>query len=485
MNHRLYIDGSFVDAKALDRSIALNPATQESLGSVPRSSAQDVDAAVAAARRAFEGGEWRESTPRLRSQILNRLASLVRARASELASIETLNNGKPIGESEYDLDAVARCFEYYAGLATSVYGEVPPISDSALSIVVREPVGVAGQIVPWNFPLMMAAWKIAPAICAGCTVVLKPAEETPLSILEFAKSFVDAGLPPGVVNIVTGDAATGRAMVAHRDIDKIAFTGSTSVGKEIMRSAADTVKRLSLELGGKSPNIFFADASFDTAVSNALFSVFVNQGELCSAGSRILVERSIYREFVDALVARARTIRLGPGIERNSRMGPLISERHMNRVLEFIEIGKSEAKLAIGGGRACGGWLDRGFFVEPTIFYDVDNSARIAQEEIFGPVACVVPFDSEDEAISIANRTDYGLAAAVWTHDIFRALRCVRRLRTGTVWVNHMQPTHVEAPWGGQKQSGFGRELGKWGLEEYLHLKNVYLNLNDQAISWP
>jgi betaine-aldehyde dehydrogenase len=331
----------------------------------------------------------------------------------------------------------------------------------------------------------MAAWKIAPAICAGCTAVLKPAEETPLSALALAEGFAEAGLPPGVVNIVTGEGATaGAALVRHRDVDKVAFTGSPEVGRLIMQDAAGTLKKISLELGGKSPSIFFADADFESAVAGALFGVFLNQGEVCSAGSRILVQRPIYQSFLDAMVEKARTIRLGDGRDRETQMGPLITETQRARVRGYQEIGKREAKLALGGGVPGGERFARGFFVEPTIFYDVDNAARIAQEEIFGPVACVIPFDDEADALRIANGTRYGLAAAVWSRDIFRVMRVVRALRAGVVWVNQTQVSAIEAPWGGCKQSGFGRELGRWGVEEYLQVKQVYVNLDEQPFTW-
>lgn len=481
--YRMYVDGKWVEARSGQELQVVNPADEQVLATVPAGDAQDIDAAVKAARRAFDEG-WRNVTAQQRGRILLKLAELTRAHRSELARLECLNNGKPIVEAELDIDDVATCFEYYGGLATKIRGDVLTVPAEALALAIREPVGVAGQIIPWNYPLLMAAWKLAPALAAGCTCVLKPAEQTPLTALKFAELFEQAGLSPGVVNIVTGDGpGAGAPLVRHPLVDKVAFTGGIDTGKLVMSMAAESLKKVSLELGGKSPNIFFADADFEAAVDGALFGVFINQGEVCSAGSRVLVQRSIYHRVLEAMVEKARKIKVGPGLDPATKMGPLVSREQMEKVAMYQQIGKREgAKVALGGGRSRE--FPKGYFVEPTIFSDVDNNMRIAREEIFGPVVCVIPFEDERDALRLANDTYYGLAAAVWTRDIYRALRAVRELQAGIVWVNHSQPAMVEAPWGGYKMSGFGRELGPWGLEEYQQVKQVYINLSEQPIAW-
>ncbi len=459
---KMFIGGDWVEGSSEALLPVYDPSTEEVMAWVPEGRAEDVDRAVTAARSAFDDGPWSQTTAAERGRLLLRLAEKIRQNSAALAELESRNSGKPIVEAEFDIADVATCFEYYGGLANKVLGQVNPVPDNALSFTLREPMGVAGLIVPWNYPLLMAAWKLAPALAAGCSCVLKSSKHTPLTALEIAKWFEEVGLPRGVVNIVTGTGrGVGVPLTAHPGVDKIAFTGSSEVGKTILKSAANSVKRVTMELGGKSPNIFFADADFEAAIDGALFGVFINQGEVCSAGSRILVECSIYGKFVEAMTEKAKRIKLGAPLDRGTKMGPLVSKEQYDRVRSYQEVGKKEAKLAIGGGRSPS--IAKGYYVEPTIFYDVDNGSRIAREEIFGPVACVIPFEGEQQAVAIANDTPFGLAAAVWTRDIFKAFRTIRKIRAGIVWVNHMQPTYVEAPWGGFKQSGFGRELGPWG----------------------
>lgn len=481
----LYIGGKFVEGADPTQEI-VNPATGEVIAMAARATREETRAAIAAARAAFDAGTWSGATAQRRGQVLLEVARRLRERTAELARLETENMGKPIVEAELDVADAATCFEYYGGLATKITGDVNPVPDDALSLTLREPVGVCGQIIPWNYPLLMAAWKVAPALCAGCTVVLKPAEATPATALELARLLDGiADLPRGVVNIVTGDGpVVGAELASSEAVDKVAFTGSTRIGRTILRAAADSnLKKVTLELGGKSPNIFFADAAWEAAVEGAVFGVFVNQGEVCSAGSRILVERSIHGRFVEAVVAKARQITLGDPFDRATRMGPLVTAAHRERVAGMVDQGARDgARLVLGGGRPRG--LERGHWLEPTIFDGVDPASRLAQEEVFGPVVSIIPFDGEEDAVRIGNGTQYGLAGAVWTRDIYRALRVVKRLRAGVVWVNHMQPTYVEAPWGGMKMSGVGRELGRYGLDGYLELKQVHINLNEKPMGW-
>ena len=413
------------------------------------------------------------------------MARLVREHAAALAELETRNCGKPIVESEFDVQDAATCLEYYGGLATKIHGETFSVPDNAINLTLKEPIGVVGLIVPWNYPLLLAMWKLGPALSAGCTVVLKPAEQTPLTMLEFARLVREhlPELPPGVFNVVTGDGpVAGRALVESMEVDKIAFTGGTETGREVLHGVArSNLKKVSLELGGKSPNIFFADCDLDAATDGALFGVFINQGEVCSAGSRVLVQREIAAEFIARMQEKTARIRLGNPLDRATKMGPVVSQEHMERVLAAIARGRQEARLVAGGGRAES--LPQGCFIEPTIF-ESDNAAWIAREEIFGPVVTVIPFGDEDDAIQIANDTPYGLAAAVWSRDIFRCLRVVKAVRAGIVWVNTMQPCYVEAPWGGYKQSGHGREMSLHGKEEFLETKQVHINLSETPLGW-
>jgi aldehyde dehydrogenase (NAD+) len=475
---RLLINGEWVESS--QKFDTINPANGEVLTQVAAASAEDVDRAVKAARRAFEdrSGPWRKMSASERGRLLWKLADLVESHIDELAELETLDNGKPIFESRYvDMPMVIDVLRYYAGWATKIHGETVNTFESAFTYTLREPVGVVGLIIPWNFPLLLASWKLGPALACGCTAVLKPAEQTPLTALRFGQLAIEAGIPAGVLNIVTGGPETGKAIVRHPDIDKIAFTGSTSVGKEIMRGAADTLKRVTLELGGKSPNIVFADSDIDGAVKGAINGIFYGKGEVCNAGSRLFVESKVQDEFMEKLIARAKKLQPADPLDPKTRLGAIVSQEQMQTVLGYIEAGKKEgAKLLAGGNRVS---LDggKGFFLEPTIFGGVNNDMKIAQEEIFGPVLATLNFEDVDQVVELANRNLYGLAAAVWTRDVKKAHSVSRRLKAGTVWINTYGLMDAALPFGGFKSSGFGRELGQNAIEHYTEVKTVWMNL--------
>jgi acyl-CoA reductase-like NAD-dependent aldehyde dehydrogenase len=476
---QLFVDGTWVDALDGRTFDTFDPSTGAVLDSVPAAGEADVDRAVRAAHRAFVDGSWGAAVAeRERSRILLAMAELVRDRRDALAELEVRDCGKPLADAQADIDEVAFMFEYYGGWATKITGDIPPVGPEALSLVVREPVGVCGLIVPWNYPMLMASQKVAPALAAGCTVVLKPAEQTPLTALELARIGQEAGLPRGVLNVVTGfGPAAGGPLLTHPLVDKISFTGSKEIGKLIMRTCADQLKRVTLELGGKSPNIVFADADLVAAVPGTSNGVFGNQGEVCSAGSRVFVEAAVYDEVLQAMTDFAAGIRLGSGLDPDTTMGPLVSREQKERVEGYVEVGRAEATLTFEGSRPSDPALADGYYVAPTIFEARSNDLRIAREEIFGPVMTVLPFREVSEVVDLANDTEYGLAAAIWTRDIGRALTTAKAVRAGVVWINDSQPAPSESMWGGFKQSGIGRELGPYALDAYLESKQIYINL--------
>ena len=472
--NRLLIDGQRVAALSGRTFETLNPATGEVLAKVAEAGAEDVDAAVRSSRAAFEGA-WSRMRASERGALLLRLADLIRRDEDELVRLESLDSGKPVSAiRRQDLPAVLDTLTYYAGMADRINGQVIPARPDALTYTVREPLGVVGAIIPWNFPLMIGMWKIAPALACGCTVVLKPAEVTPLTALKIGELALQAGFPAGVLNVVPGfGKVAGQALVDHPDVDKVTFTGSPVVGRQILRGAAGNLKRVTLELGGKSANIVFPDADIDAAVKAAASGIFFNTGQVCSAGSRIIVHESIHDEVVERLAARARSIRIGDPLETSTAMGPVVSDVQMKRVLDYIDIGRGEGAFVVTGGARRG---EAGYFVEPTVFAGVKHEMRISQEEIFGPVAAVIPFKDEEDAIRIANGTVYSLAAGVWTGDIGRAHRFTRKLKAGTVWVNTYGPTDIRLPWGGARDSGFGREHGDAAIDNFTEPKAVWIN---------
>ncbi|MGO8122112.1 aldehyde dehydrogenase family protein [Rhizobium ruizarguesonis] len=488
MRSELYIDGQWVKPAKGGTCEVINPATEEVIHRIAAATAEDVDLAVKAARRAFDRDGWPKLTGARRAGYLRAIADGIRARQAEIARLEVLDNGKPFPEADWDVADAAGCFDFYAGLAEQLDNnpeEAIALPDARFtSKAVREPIGVAGAIIPWNYPLLMAAWKVAPALAAGCTVVLKPAELTSLTALELAAVADEAGLPAGVLNIVTGAGSiAGQAIIDHRQVDKLAFTGSGPVGSKIMAAAARDIKRVSLELGGKSPFVVFEDADIDKAVEWIMFGIFWNQGQVCSATSRVLVHEAIYGRLLERLVEETNRIKIGNGLDEGTLLGPLVSKRQYDQVVAAIEgARKAGATVASGGTRPEG--FDRGFYLRPTVLADVPLDSDAWKEEIFGPVVCVRSFKTEEEAVELANDSRFGLAAAVMSKDDTRAERVAAAFRAGIVWINCSQPTFTEAPWGGYKESGIGRELGRWGLDNYLETKQITRFASEAPWGW-
>jgi len=482
----LFLGGRWQAASDGASRACIDPGTGREVVRVAEATNVDAERAVEVARAAFDEGSWPQTAALERARVLVKLADAVDANAAELAQLETLSCGKPLREAEYDVADTANCFRYYAGLATKPHGQSYDVPAPSMSYTVREPIGVCAQIVPWNYPLLMSAWKLAPALAAGNVCILKPSEYTPLSALWLAKLAQEAGLPAGVLSVLPGAGpVVGAALAESMLVDKVAFTGSVPTGQAIMRAAAGNVKKISLELGGKSPNIVFTDADFATAIDYALFGIYANAGQVCSAGSRLLLERGLADRFLSELVRRAKAIVVGDGFDAHTEMGPLVSEAQRDRVERYIEIGLAEgAELLCGGKRAAVSGGETGYYIEPTIFANTTPAMRIVREEIFGPVLVVQLFDDEADAIRLANDSPYGLAGAVFTNDGAKAQRVIRKLRAGITWVNTYHPTYNEAPWGGYKQSGIGRELGTYGYDAYTEIKQINVNLAVEPSGW-
>lgn len=476
---KLLINNEWRDASGGKTMEVINPATEEVIATVASADKQDVDEAVKAARAAFDG-PWGKMSARERGRLVSKLADRLMEKADEVARLETLHNGKPIFESrQIEIPAAAECFEYYAGWADKIMGETIPVKGNYLTYTLREPLGVVAAIVPWNFPLLLAAWKVAPALASGNVVILKPASQTPLTAIALGEIAVEVGLPPGVLNVITGPGSTvGQAIVEHPGIDKIAFTGDTSTGKGIMRAAADTLKRITLELGGKSPNIVLADADIDAALRGATTGIFYGKGEVCAAGSRLLVEASIKDQFMEKLAARAKKMVAGDPMDPKTRYGALASKKQLETVQRYVDIAKKEGATLVAGGERADIGTGKGYFFQPTVFDNVAPDATISREEIFGPVLATITFADLDEAIALANGSQYGLAAAVWTRDVKKAHYVARKLQAGTVWINTYNVYDTAAPFGGYKASGFGREMSAHALEHYTQVKSVWVDLN-------
>jgi betaine-aldehyde dehydrogenase len=479
-----FIDGKFESGASL-RTL-YNPATGKQLCQVEEAGRKQVEKAIEAARNAFDEGSWSQSTAADRARILRQIADKIEARLQELAHLETLNSGKPLRESRFDIADGVNCLRYYAGLIDKPSGQVIDVPAKAISQTVREPIGVCGQIIPWNYPFQMAVWKLAPALAAGNTCILKPSEYTPLTAIKLAEILQEVELPPGVVNIVLGDGpGAGLPIAESQLVDKLAFTGSGTTGRIVSQAALGNLKKVTLELGGKSPMIVFDDYDVDIAVDYAMFAIFCHAGQVCSAGSRFIVADRIYDEFLARFVERSRKIAVGPGLDEATEMGPLVSRKQLDRVAEYVEIGLQEgATLMLGGDQPSGGRFENGYYLNPTIFAGVNSGMRIVQEEIFGPVAVVEKFSNEKEAIALANETRYGLAGAVFTNDITRAYKVIKAIRCGVTWINGFHSCYNECPFGGYKESGWGRECGTYGLEAYTEVKVINLNMDTGPVNW-
>lgn len=483
---KLYINGEWVDSSNPETQDILNPANQEVIAKAPKATKEETEEAIKAAKAAFESGVWAGRTPQERAKVLLQIADKMEENLEELADLETMNNGKTKREALSDAEESVNTFRYYAALLNNPNGVAYEAAEDIQTMIVKEPMGVAGLIVPWNFPLLMSVWKIAPALATGNSIVLKPAEITPMTAVKVFELIDESDLPKGVANLLMGSGSVvGQTIAESHDVDVVSFTGSTGVGRGIMQAATGNLKKVNLELGGKSPNIIFEDADLETAVDYALFGIFMGSGQVCSSGSRVLVQDSIYDEFVEKYVARAKDIKVGPGNAEGSQMGAIVSGKHMESILEYIQIGKEEgANLALGGSRIERNGMEKGFFIEPTVFTNVSSDMRIVREEIFGPVVAIQRFKDEEEAIRIANDTEFGLAGAVFSKDHNKAMRVIKKVRAGITWVNAYHLTNVQAPWGGYKTSGIGRSISTNALEEYQETKQININMDPKPIQF-
>ncbi|MBB5173416.1 betaine-aldehyde dehydrogenase [Texcoconibacillus texcoconensis] len=486
-HQQMYINGEWVDAQSKETREIINPYNKEVIATAAEGNEKDAQAAIEAARKAFDEGEWPNTPATERGAIVRKVAEFIERDREELAQLESLDTGKTVEESRGDMDDIAGVFRYYAELADKDGGEIisSPIPNS-ISKVVHEPVGVCGQITPWNYPLLQASWKLAPALATGNTLIIKSSEITPLTHVKVFELIEEAGVPAGVANLVLGAGNTvGAELSENTDVDLISFTGGIVTGKKIMQAASVNVKKLALELGGKNPNVVFADADFETAVDQAMNAVFFHAGQICSAGTRLIIEESIHDKFIDELVSRVKNIKLGSGFDESTQMGPLISQEHLDKVMNYVEAGKKEGvTVAVGGKRPEDPELQNGFFYEPTILTNCTTDMTVVQDEGFGPVITVEKFSTEEEAVQLANDSIYGLAGGVWTNDIAKAERCSAKMRMGTVWINEFNLYFPHAPWGGFKQSGIGRELGRLGIEEYTETKHIFQNLSPEPVGW-